>query len=138
MSLLFPDPPRSMPARVWVRIACRSAHILCIGAYVGGVLFDGPEPALRGWLHGAMLTGGLLIATDLHRSFIYLKEVRGLAMIGKLAALGASFALPDQRLALLVGIVVFSSVVSHMPSQLRHWTLGVGVPTRDQRQSGRG
>ena len=136
--VLVPSEPRQFPGRVWVRVSCRSLHILCIGIYVGGVLFGASAAELTPWLRGAAVTGGALILTDLYGSLIYLAELRGLAMLAKLALLGVAVALPARRLALLVGLVVFSSVVSHMPSRWRHWTVGVGAPSRAQRRSGRG
>jgi len=137
-SLLIPEQSRQFPARVWFRVTCRSLHILCIGAYVGGTLYGGPEAELSRWFHGAAATGAALILADLYGSFIYMAELRGMAMFAKLIVLGAATGLPDQRLGILIGLIVFSSVVSHMPSRWRHWTLGGGAPTREQRRAGRG
>lgn len=137
-SLLLPDESRHFPARVWLRVTCRSLHILCIGMYVGGIAFDAPAGDVSGWFHGAAITGTVLILTDLYASFIYLTELRGLAMVAKLVVLGAATGLPDHRLAIVMALVVLSSVVSHMPSRWRHWTLAGGAPTHGQRRAGRG
>ena len=93
-SLLLPDESRHFPARVWLRVTCRSLHILCIGIYVGGAFFDAPAAELSAWFHGAALTGTVLILTDLYASFVYLTELRGLAMLAKLLLLGAATGLP--------------------------------------------
>jgi len=136
--LLLPEEHRHFPGRMWVRVLCRSLHILCIGMFVGGTLYGAPARELTGWLHGAITTGSVLILTDLYASFIYLAELRGLAMLVKLGLLGALHWIPEHRVPVLIGIVLGSSIVSHMSSRWRHWTLGVGAPTKAQKRSGKG
>lgn len=136
--LLAPNPPRDFPGRRWLRVGFRSLHLLAIAGFVGGVVFGGPEPAVRGWLHAVLMTGGLLFATDLYRSCDCLRELRGAAMVGKLVLLGIAVAWPPVMLPVVVAIVLLSAVVSHMPSQYRHWVLGAGPPDRARQAAGRG
>jgi hypothetical protein len=114
-SFLFPDPPRGFPGRRAVKILLRGTHVLCASLCLGAYAFDA---AGRGtWLLAAIVTGLLLLALDLHESAAFLLEVRGLVVLGKIAALAF---LPEGGAWLLGAVVLVSVVSSHAPGGIRH------------------
>lgn len=120
ISALFPPAPRDFPFRRAVRIGLRALHILTAGTLLGGHIFAQPPDVLLPWLAGAVLTGILLLATDLHASCAFLLEARGVAVLVKLAVLGLVAVFPDAAVALLVAVVLIGAVSSHLPKRYRH------------------
>ncbi len=123
VAALFPRVPRDFPFRRGVRTGLRAAHILTAGVLLGGYLFDQPAPVLEPWLVGTIVSGVLLLATDLHASLGILCEVRGLSVLLKLGLLTLIPVFWDARIALLVIALVIGVVSSHMPSEYRHKVL---------------
>ncbi|MAE63976.1 MAG: hypothetical protein CMJ18_06850 [Phycisphaeraceae bacterium] len=118
--LLFPDPPRTIPyGRAW-NITFRTAHIAATGALLGGHVFDVDETSLRTVLFLSILTGVGLTALEAYPTFRWLVELRGVMVLVKLGLLCAVPVLWDQRVPLLLAIVVIACVGSHMPRHLRH------------------
>jgi hypothetical protein len=119
-TFLFPSEPRDFPYRRTARSILRALHILTAGTLVGGHIFAQPDDVLMPWLIGAVLTGTLLLCTDLHASFAVLIEVRGLTSIGKLILLCLVAVHPDAAVPLLVIVVFAGAVGSHLPKRYRH------------------
>ena len=120
---LFPAVPRSFPWRRSVRTLLRAAHILSGGILVGGVLFDQPPEALTPWVHGMLISGFLLLATDLYASCAILCEVRGASVLAKLGLTALVPIFRDARLELLIAALLLGAVSSHMPGRYRHYVL---------------
>ncbi|MFQ6023994.1 MAG: hypothetical protein ACE5NW_14845, partial [Acidiferrobacterales bacterium] len=78
MVALFPEVPRDFSCRRAVRTGLRTAHIFTAGTLLAGYIFDQPASVLEPWLLGTVISGLLLLATDLHASLAVLLEVRGL------------------------------------------------------------
>jgi hypothetical protein len=123
MARLFPAVPRSFVWRRGVRTVLRAAHILTGGVLVGGVLFDQPPEALTPWVHGMLISGFLLLATDLHASFTILCEVRGASVLAKLGLTALVPVFWGARLELLMAALLLGAVSSHMPGRYRHRVL---------------
>lgn len=123
VSALFPNIPRNFPFRRGVRTALRAAHILTSGTLLAGYIFDQPAVQLELWLIGTVITGFLLMATDLHASLAVLCELRGLAVLVKLVLLVLVPVFWDARIALLIAALVIGVAGSHMPSEYRHKVL---------------
>jgi hypothetical protein len=124
-SLLFPSVPRNFPFRRSLRSALRVLHILTGGVLIGGVIFDQPPEALSPWLWGTVLSGVLLLATDLYASVAILCEVRGLAVLLKVALTALVPVCWESSLWLLIAALVVGAVSSHMPGRYRYqaWIL---------------
>ncbi len=122
-------PPRSANIRRWFRISCRTVHILTIAVLVGGHYFDTPAASLRPWLYGVIASGGILMATDVISSLHYLREVRGAAIVFKMAMVASVAWLWDHRVPILFAVIVLSGIVSHMPGRFRYWVV-VKLPGR--------
>ena len=120
MVWLFPTPPRTFRLRRSVRTALRALHTLTGGVLVGGVLFDQPPEVLSPWVWATLVSGFLLLATELYASFAVLCEVRGLSVLLKLGLMALVPVFWDARLALLVAVLLLGAVSSHMPGRYRH------------------
>lgn len=115
--------PREFPYRRTVRILLRSVHIFATGTLVGGYIFNQPTVVLMPWLWGSVLTGILLLATDLHASVAVLCEARGIAVIAKVVLLLLIPVFWEARVPLLLMILLIGAVSSHMPKRMRHRVL---------------
>lgn len=133
-SFLFPDVPRDFPFRRAVRTALRALHLLTTGVLLGGHVFGQPRDQLIGWLWGSIISGALLLATDLHASFAVLCQVRGLLMAPKLVLVALVYFFWEARVPLLIAALVIGAVGSHMPGSLRYHLLFLrGRVARDER-----
>ncbi len=118
-----PAQPRDFPYRRTVRILLRSAHIFATGTLVGGYIFIQPAATLIPWLWGSVVTGILLLATDLHAGVAVLREVRGVAVIAKVVLFMLIPVFWEARVPLLVVILLIGAVSSHLPKRIRHRVL---------------
>lgn len=132
---LFPKVPRDFAFRRGVRMALRALHIFTAGTLLAGYIFDQPLAVLEPWLFGTVISGFLLLATDLHATLAVLCEVRGFAVLAKLVLMVLIPVFWEARVVLLLAALVVGVVSSHMPRQYRHKVLlfhGLIVP--DQRR----
>ncbi len=120
VSFLFPDPPRDFPGRRGVRTGLRALHILAAGTLLAGHIFDLPRDTLAPWLIACLATGAVLIATELHASFAFACEVRGVLVGIKFLLVAAVPLAWDVRVALLIAALGIGVVGSHMPGRYRH------------------
>ncbi len=120
VSTLFPKEPRDFSYRRGVRIALRAAHIFTAGTLLGGYIFDQPVAVLEPWLFGTVISGFLLLATDLHASLAVLLELRGLGVLVKLVLLALVPVFWDAHISLLIAALMIGAVTSHMPGKYRH------------------
>lgn len=120
MSFLFPDELRTFPFRRTVRSILRTLHILTIGTLLGGHIFNQPADVLEPWLWGAVISGLLLLATDMHASMNVFLQMHGLVVIVKVGLLLLVPMFWDYRVAILILVLVIGSVSSHMPARFRH------------------
>ncbi len=120
MSLLFPEELRTFPFRRTARTILRTLHILTMGTLLGGHIFSQPVAVLEPWLWGAVLSGLLLLATDMHASMSVFYQMHGLVVIIKVGLLLLVPLFWDYRVAILILVLVIGSVSSHMPGRFRH------------------
>ncbi len=127
--LLFPEPARALPGERWVRITLRTAHILSSGILLGGHVFGIAEQRLLVWLWLSIGTGGAFIAVELYNSCIWLLEVRGQLVIAKMLLLCLVPFFWEQRVWLIMLVLVIGSVSSHMPGRFRYYSFVYGGVT---------
>jgi hypothetical protein len=115
-------------ARVW-SILFRTLHILAISILVGGHAFNAPLDPLRPLLYLAITSGVGMAFIEAYPHWQTLFQGWGLLVLLKLALLCAIPFAWNNRLALLVVVVIIASVGSHMTKHLRHWKprLGLGI-----------
>ena len=116
------EPKKKKPSelRHWFRITCRTLHLIATSVLVGGHFFAAPADMLRPWLYGVIASGGALLATDVFGTPGYLRELRGFAILVKLAIVASVALLWEQRVAILFFVIVLSGVVSHMAGRFRY------------------
>jgi hypothetical protein len=129
--LLVPETERQLPGLRWIRMTMRTAHIATFSVVIGGHIFAVPADRIYPWLLAAIATGAGLIALSLYQSFLWLREVRGVAILIKLGLLCAIPLWWEARVPILFAIVVISSYVSHMPGRYRYWVIGRGPRKRN-------
>lgn len=107
----------------WSKVSLRTLHLLGVAGVGGGVLL-GTEQAL--WLNYwylALLSGTLMMLMDVISNRLWLVQVRGLAVGLKLILLVLIGVAPAWDRALLVLVIIISSVVSHAPGAVRYYSL---------------
>jgi hypothetical protein len=118
--------PYSPGARA-ASIALRTAHLFAMAVFVGGVWLGVDDAALAPWRLGAVLTGFLLLASELSHGGGWFSQVRGLSTVAHVAALGL-LAVGEGRLATALAVIL-GAAGSHAPKSIRKWSLwGRGSP----------
>ena len=120
---LFPDKPRDLPYRRTIRILLRALHILTAGTLVGGHIFNQPLTILEPWLWATVITGLLMLLTDIHSSMAFFFELRGIAVLLKILLLLLIPFFWKQRVAILIAVLLIGAISSHLPKRYRHKTL---------------
>jgi len=118
--LLFPDPPRELPGRRFIKIIARAAHVLCAGVLLGAFVFSAASDARDPWLIATVLSGLFIVALDLHESAAFLCQVRGLIVAGKIAVVALLPAFGDATAQVLGAVVILSVISSHAPAGFRY------------------
>ena len=107
----------------WIKISLRTLHLLSVAGVGGGVLF-GLEKGL--WLNYwwlALGTGALMMLIDVISNPIWLVQIRGITVFVKLVLLILMVKFPAWDSALLMLIIIMSSVISHAPGKLRYYSV---------------
>jgi hypothetical protein len=102
-------------------IALRTAHLLAMAGFAGGVFSGAAEGYLALWRPAAIATGALLLLSELAHGSDWPLQGRGFAAIAHVAALGLLGVGGLDRYACGAAIVL-GSVGSHMPKALRGWS----------------
>ena len=132
--LLFPEPPRVIPAHRLLGVALRTAHILTFGTLLGGHLFEIDSAQLLPFLIATILTGAAMIGLELVSTCAWLFMGKGLAVLVKLGLLALVPLFWEHRVAILVLVVIVASVGAHMPSRFRHYSVLNGRSFEPQRR----
>lgn len=120
----FPEKARHLPgSRAW-SITFRTLHLAAFGVLLGGHAFAVEADKLLPYLYLTILSGIGLIALEMYAVGLYwLFLGKGLMVLAKLGILLAVPFFWEQRLALLLVVVVVASVGSHMPARFRHYSV---------------
>lgn len=130
---LFPEPERRFPGERQVRILLRTAHLASMGVYLGGSVFAVAPERLALPLLLTIVTGLLFALFEVYGSLNWLFEVTGLATVLKIGLLWLVSVFPAARVPLLFAVLVIGSVSSHMPANLRHFSILTGSQARHRR-----
>ncbi|EIJ36365.1 hypothetical protein Thini_3865 [Thiothrix nivea DSM 5205] len=121
--ILFPSKPRSYPGDRWVNIIVRSLHLVGVAGIGGGFLFDLPESRYLPFWHLAISTGCVLVLLYVWENGRWLLQLKGVAIMAKLALLVLASLLPAWRAELFAAVIVISGVIAHAPGKLRGYSL---------------
>ena len=120
----LPEHMRFVPGTRAISIALRTLHLAAFGILLGGHAFGVEAEKLLPYLHLTILSGIGLIATEVYAVGLYWFFLgKGLMVLAKLGLLLAVPVFWEQRVALLLVVVVIASVGSHMPARYRHYSL---------------
>lgn len=123
---LFPAGSRHFPGQRWANITLRSLHLLGIAGVGGGYLFALPLAVWAPYLWLAVASGASLALIQVWSNGIWLIQIRGLAILLKLALLAAAAWGGAPRPAVLVAVIAISGVIAHAPGNLRYFSLWHG------------
>jgi hypothetical protein len=122
-AIIFPEEPREFPARRWVKMVLRAAHVLGAGVLCGSYLLGATDDQRMPWLLAAAISGLLILLLDLHESGAFLLQVRGLVVLAKIGILAALPYLGPYAGWVLAGVVMVSVVSSHASSKVRYFVV---------------
>jgi hypothetical protein len=94
-----------------------------MGVLLGGHAFDVPRERLLLSLWLTIGTGVALAAVEAGPRLLWVHQGRGLMTMAKLLLIAAVPFLWEQRLAVLLAVVVLASVGSHMPAKFRYYSV---------------
>jgi hypothetical protein len=88
---------------------------------IGAMLLSGaPWKGCDAYCLLVLLPGGAILALDVWSHPAYLRELKGVAMLLKLALVGALPFADDARIALFWAVLGLSVLVSHAPASMRN------------------
>ena len=90
---------------------------------LGGHFFDVSTSRLLPFLYLAIVTGAALGIVELFSDWRGLLEFRSLVIAAKLLLLVSIPWLWDYRVPILIAVLVMASVSSHLPRQIRHFSI---------------
>ncbi len=113
----------------WIRaldILMRAVHIAAGGVLFGGAVFAVPFSGLIPWHQGVVASGSVLVLLGINQSRHWVYQVRGILIIVHVAILWLAHPWPGYRPQIVATALVIGVIVSHMPGNLRHWSLRHG------------
>lgn len=116
----------------WIRatdILMRAVHIAAGGVLFGGAVFAVPFSQLISWHRGAVASGIILVLLGISQSRNWPHQVRGVMVMAHVAVLGLVHLCPEYRAPIVATALLLGAVVSHMPGDIRHWSLLLGRKT---------
>lgn len=122
-SALFPPANRGFRGKRWLAIALRTAHLVGTAGAGGGFLYGAAAEAWLPYLWLTLASGAVMTALEIWTNGVWLVQVRGAAVLLKLALLGYAAHAPAHAGIALVFVVAISGVVSHAPARVRYWSL---------------
>ena len=111
------------PGRRWVSITLRSLHLLGTAGVGGGFLYGAPESA---WLPYLWILAGSGVAMAVLQSWgnpYWLVQLRGIAVLAKLALLGLLLWTPAPALPVFVLVILISGAIAHAPGDVRYFSV---------------
>lgn len=112
-----------LPTKRFWNIASRTAHIVAAGGLFGGHACGASRSDLRPWLLGVIATGIVLSALEVSPIATWWCEIRGAAVIAKVAILAAIPWCWPERVWLLTLVMIMASAGAHLPRRWRHYSL---------------
>ena len=104
----------------------RTVHLISMVFLVGGVALGHLVTDLPVSLWGTVLSGMLFVGVELHQSFVWLFQLKGLAVgVKALLLVGAAMA-PRSALGMLVLTIIIGGISSHMPGKYRYYPIWHG------------
>ena len=103
-------------------MSARTVHLVAMTLVVSGVAAGRGTPELAVPVALTVASGLVLLGIELWMTGAYLIEGAGLAVLAKLALLGAGLVVPVYRLDTHLAAIAVASIGSHMPKTWRQWS----------------
>ncbi|MBJ6725300.1 hypothetical protein [Geomesophilobacter sediminis] len=111
------------PVSKYLNLVFRVGHVAVGGVLFGGMFWGEPFSLMVRWHWFTVATGFLLIAAGIFSSRHWIYQGRGVLALFHLALAWVVHAFPAQVPAALMAIVVSGVVGSHLPGDIRHYSL---------------
>lgn len=121
--LLFPDENRYFPGRRWLMIGLRTLHLIGVAGVGGGFLYAAPVSDWYPYLALTVSSGLLLLLLEVACNGIWLFQLRGLAVLAKVAIFAAYRFVPGIEFPVMMAVIVISGVIAHAPARVRHYSI---------------
>ncbi len=126
MSNNNPEAPKFKNKRpLWTRgldVVLRTAHVAVTSVLFGGAVCEASLDQLMPWHSLAIFTGCALVLSEIYHSRHWLYQGRGAMVIIHVGLLGIIHIRPDLMVPVLLAVLVFGMVGSHMPKSYRYWS----------------
>jgi hypothetical protein len=119
---LFPRSSRFFPGQRWLNICLRTLHLIGLSGTGYGFFVQGHELNWEAFLVLTIISGSSMMLISIWSNGIWLLQLRGQAIILKLALLSLALLLPSWRAALFIGVLVISGLISHAPGNVRYYS----------------
>jgi hypothetical protein len=120
--ILFPRHQRRFPGMRWVNIVLRTLHLIGIAGIGGAYLYPAETAAWVPYLWLTLLSGFAMVAVSCYGNGVWLLQLRGLLIMGKLLVLLLLAWLPQLSPQGVIAVVALSSVIAHAPGSLRYYS----------------
>ncbi|WP_303906348.1 hypothetical protein [Thiohalomonas denitrificans] len=121
--LLILAVPRQFPGERWINIGLRCLHLVGIAGISGGFLFTLAEAQWLPFWYLAVSSGVALSLLYIWSTALWLVQLKGIAILLKVALLAAATLLPEWRAGLFVSIILISGLIAHAPGAVRGYRL---------------
>ncbi len=122
-SILLPQQSRAFPGQRWVNILLRTLHLLGMAGIGGGYFYASAGDAWRGFLYLTLASGLSMMLLSIWSNGIWLLQLRGHAILLKIFLLTLMLVWPEQKISLLVVVIIISGLVSHAPGNVRYYSI---------------
>jgi len=123
---LYPALPRDFKGYRATALCARALHIICAGTIMGSFVLPTSTAAPIYFWYLASLSGAILIALDLYRTFDELAMIHTQISLLKWGTVIALFHFSVQSAWPWLLIAFISTIMSHAPRSLRHYALTRG------------
>jgi len=110
----------------WVRgveVLTRTGHVGVTGILFGGAVYSIPFHRLVAWHHLSIATGAVLIVLRICQTRHWFHQMQGVMAMTHVALLGLVHPYPEYTAQILTTVLVLGVTGSHMPGNIRHWSL---------------
>ncbi|MEE8396391.1 MAG: hypothetical protein V3S29_10075, partial [bacterium] len=98
---------------------------------LGRVALGEPVAELSWPFWGTVVSGSVFVLVELHCSFVFLLQLKGLAVVAKMLLLAAAGFTSEGALGLLIVAIVIGGISSHMPGRFRYYSIFHGREVKE-------
>ena len=121
--ILFPEKDRAFLGERILRTTLRTVHLASMGILLGGHFYGQPADRLYPALYWTAGSGSVFVILELYCNFHWLFQIRGLMALAKIGLVTLVPLFWDQRVWILLVVLVLGSVGSHAPTGLRYYSV---------------